>query len=174
MPPNAYQQYGAYRHIRPNTSTPATHFMALRRLGPNCAGLVYNATQSLATQHLGVSTNQSIHNTFQALTSNVSCVCLCRCTNMYIIHQIVITINSHQAYIIIPTQHLNIYIIHQTITKKWPLTVARKSLATAEYQAHCSDKLQHLGFPNSSQHVAVRIILAAASAPCLNQKNHKS
>ena len=48
----------------------------------------------------------------------------------------------------------------------------RNRVAVAE--AHCSDGHQHLGFPNSSQLVVVRIILAAASASCLNQSNHKS
>ena len=59
--------------------------------------------------------------------------------------------------------------------------MARKSLATAEQQAlcsdgqaRCSDELQHLGFPNLSQLIAARTILAAASAPCFNQPNHKS
>ena len=59
--------------------------------------------------------------------------------------------------------------------------MVRKSLAAEEQQAHssdnqarCSDKLQRLGFPNPRQLVAARTILVAASAPCLNQPNHKS
>ena len=59
--------------------------------------------------------------------------------------------------------------------------MARKSLTAVEQQArcsdsqaHCSDEHQHLGFPNPSQLVAARTILAATSAPYLNQPNHKS
>ena len=59
--------------------------------------------------------------------------------------------------------------------------MARKSLAVAEQQvlcsedqAYCNDELQQLGFPNSRQLVAARTILAVASAPYLNQSNHKS
>ena len=185
MSPNLYQQYGAYRHIRLNTFAPATHFHGLASFGdptvltsfvmpPN----IWPSTSAsyLATQYPGL---PSI-STFQALTGNVLCVCLCRCTNMYIIHQIVIIINSHQAYIIRPTQYLDIYITHHNITKQWPIIAERKSLAAAEQQARCSDnqarcsdKLQHLGFPNLSQPVAVRTILTVASAPCLDQPNHK-
>ena len=164
------------------TRRPQQHiFMVLHHLGPNHADLIYHATQSLATQHLGILTNQSIHITFQALTSNVLCVCLCRYIIIYVIHQIIIIINSHQACIIKPIQHLNIYITHQNITKTMTSRYGRKSLAAAEQQAHCSDnqahcsdKLQHLGFPNPRQLVAARTILTAVSVSCLNQPNHKS
>ena len=64
----------------------------------------------------------------------------------------------------------------------------RKSLAAVEQQAQCSDNQarcsdnqarcsdqhQHLGFPNLRQLIAERTKLAAASAPYLNQPNHKS
>ena len=68
------------------------------------ADLVCHATQTLATHHHGVATNQS----FQALRGNVPCVCLCKCQ----------TINSYQAYIIIPTQSLNNYITHLKVTRR--------------------------------------------------------
>ena len=84
------------------------------------------------------------------------------------------TINSHQAYIIISAQYVNNQFIHQIITKQWHLTEVRKSLAAVEQQVRHSDGLQHLGFPNPSQLIAARTILAAASASCLNQPNHKS
>ena len=151
-------------------------FMALRCLATQLCWPRLSYHSISATQHLGIATNQSIHNTFQALIGNVSYVCLCRCTNMYIIHQIAITNISQQAYIITLTQYLKIY-----ITKQWPLNVARRSLAAVEQQARygdsqarCNDEFQYLVFPNPSQLVAARTALTAASAPCLKQPIHKS
>ena len=71
------------------------------------------------------------HITTQAFIGNVPCVCLCKCTNMYNIHHIIITINPHQAYIIISTQHFDIYIIHHNVTKQGSLIAASESLAVA-------------------------------------------
>ena len=73
------------------------------------------------------------HIIVQAFIGNVSCVCLCRCTNMYIIHHIVTTINPHQAHINISTRQFNIYIIHHIITRQWPFSTASESLTTANF-----------------------------------------
>ena len=54
------------------------------------------------------------------------------------------------------------------------LAAAEQQACCSDNQAHCSDELQHLGFPNPSQPIAMRTILASASAPYLNQPNHKS
>ena len=71
------------------------------------------------------------HITIQALTGNVACVYLYRCTNMYNIHCIVITNNPYQAYIDILTQQIIKYIMHHTVTRQWPLAVASEILAVA-------------------------------------------
>ena len=101
------------------------------------------------------------------------CVCLCRCTNIYISHQFIITINSHQAYIIILTQHFNNYITRLKVTRQWPLAAARNNLAAVEQQARCRGEAQQLGLSNPSQLVAARTILAIASALCLSQTKHE-
>ena len=100
---------------------------------------------------------------------------------MYIIHRIVISINSHQAHINISTQQLNSYNTHQSATKQWLLIAASDSLAVAEQharysdsQARCSVQLQHLGFLNLSLLIAVKTTLAAASALYLNQPKRKT
>ena len=100
---------------------------------------------------------------------------------MYIIHLIVISINSHQTYINISTQQLNNYITHQSATKQWLLATANDSLAAvgqhtrcSDSQARCSVQLQHLGFLNPSLFVAVKTILAAVNALYLSQPKHKT
>ena len=105
------QQYGVYRHIRPNMQ-PCWPRLSCHPISSNPTSWCCN--QSIQLEYDPVPRRLI---TIQALIGNVTCVCLCRCTNMYIIHQIVITVNSHQAYIIVLTQYLNIYITHQNITK---------------------------------------------------------
>ena len=155
MPPNLY---GAYRYIRSNTQLcwprlschliSTIHISGLVHIDTydptrNRANIVCRATQSLAMHHHGIATNQS----FQALIGNVSCVCLCRCDNMYINHQLIKSINSHQAYIIIPAQHLSNYITHLKVTRQWPLAVTRKKLAVATSKLAVAININNRGFP---------------------------
>ena len=181
MPPNhnnSHFQIDAYWHIRPITQPcwprlschPISMvYIDTSDLTRHRADLVCHATYSLATHHHGVATNQ----TFQALIGNVSHVCLCRCTNMYIIHSIITSINSSQAYIIKPTQYLNNYITFQNVTRQWPLTAAEQQSFYSDIQAHCSGEHQQLGHFHPSQLVTVRTTLVAASALCLSQTEHE-
>ena len=117
--------------------------------------------------------NQSIHFTYdpilqhhitaQAFIGNVPCVCLCKCTNMYNIHHIIITISAHQAYIIISTQHFNIYILHHNVTKQWPLAAAELHVCCSDDQIRYSDKPQYWRIINPSLLVVARSNLTVAS-----------
>ena len=86
------------------------------------------------------------------------------------------------SYLSILTKHtlsyqhnISTFISPIKISQNSDLSLCReKSLAAVEQEAHCNNELQHLGFPNLSQFVTVRTILATTSAPCLNQPNHKS
>ena len=116
-------------HLDTNDSTrwlQQSNIMALRHLATqlwwshlSCHPISSNSTSWCC--------NQSIHFTYdlvllhyittQASIGNVSCVCLCKCNNVYNIHPIVITISPHQAYINISRQQFNIYIIHHIVTR---------------------------------------------------------
>ena len=116
------------------------------------------------------------HITAQAFIGNVPCVCLCKCTNVYNIHHIIITISTHQAYIIISTQHFNIYLILHNVTKQWPLAAASELLAAAELHARCSDDQFHCSDKPQYQRVNNLSLLVAAGtnlALCLNQPNYR-
>ena len=87
----------------------------------NRVDLIYHATSILFSSNLLLwCLNRSIiftndlvprcHIKIQALIGNVTRICICKCIIMYTTHQFIITIRSHQAYIIILAKHLNNYI----------------------------------------------------------------
>ena len=136
MPPQSLQfTFSRFVHI--DTSNPTC----------NHVDRVYHAT-SISGNLLSWCHNRPIllaydpiprrHISIQALIGNVLYVCLCKCTITYITHQFIITINSHQAYLIILTQHLINYTTRLKVSRQWPLAAVKYNLATAEQQSRYS------------------------------------
>ena len=123
---HAIQQYGAYRHIRPNMQPfwpcLSCHLISENPVSWRCNQSIQFAYDPALQRHTAI----------QALIGNVSYVCLCKYTNMNINNQIIKTINSQQTYIIMSKQHLNNQIARQIVTKQWPFTTVKNSLTAAE------------------------------------------
>ena len=69
-----------------------SNIMALILWLHNSVDVICHATQ----QHGTYDPVPWNHIAIQALIGDVTCVCLCKCTNMYVNHQIVKTSNSHK------------------------------------------------------------------------------
>ena len=85
---HATSQHGLFRHIWPNTLASATQYHGIaslslqqcwRRL--SCNLTTWHCNRSILFAYDPVSRH---HITIQTLIGNVTCVCLCKCTNMYI------------------------------------------------------------------------------------------
>ena len=112
--------YGTYRHIWPNTRS----WLPRLSCHPNtsnpsswcCNRTITSGSPWQCSMCMLVRVYQHVH---KSLNSQ--------------------TVNFHQIYVIILTQHLNNCTIRLKVTRQWPLAVARHNFAAAEQQSRCRD-----------------------------------